>query len=265
MKFKRKSFVRKNPSISLRRVASIRKSSRSTEETFAELSIDKVFRIQDYYAYKVSKEQRKEKKVNVNRNPIGKEKYEILPYLILPSNVANILTVRRSIDKLVTKYSWDWADAMEQLLDDTTLRKIKEIKSSYSCKSDDENYRHVFTQLIKDISQVENPLKEQVNYLSNIKRQYLHDNNEMEPEKFYELMVEVNELLTWIDPTVKDGNQLSEEELWAAFLQAQKPEWSIEAKEQGIENDKEKYFEFLKSQWEFDLLYVSLTSSAFVA
>lgn len=257
MKFKLKSFVRTNPSI--------RKSSRSTEETFAELSIDKVFRIQDYYAYKISKEQQKEKEVNVNRYPNGKAKYEILPYLILPSNVANILTVRRSIDRLVTKYSWDWADAMEQLLDDTTFKKIKEIKSSYSCESDDENYRHAFTQLIKDISQVENPLKEQVNYLSNIKRQYLYDNNEMEPEKFYEFMVEVNELLTWIDPTVKHGNQLSEEELWAAFLQAQKPEWSIEAKEQGIENDKEKYFDFLKSQWEYDFLHVSLTTCAFVA
>merc|ERR1712157_425168 len=120
----------------------------------------------DYYDYKVS-EERKEIKVNVNRHPNGEAKYEFLPHLVIPSNIANILTVCRSIDKLVTKYNWDWADAMEQLLDDTTLRKIKEIKSSYSCKSDDESYRHVFTQLIKDISQVENPLKEQVNYLSN--------------------------------------------------------------------------------------------------
>jgi len=265
MKLKLKSFVRKNPSISSRKLRSTRRISPSKEETLSESSIDKAFRIQDYYDYKVSQEQQKEKKVNVNRQPNGETKYEMLPYLILSSNVANILTVRRSVHKLVTKYNWDWADAMEQLLDDKTLTKIKTLKSSYSYESDDENYIHAFTQLIKDISHLENPFKEQINYISNIERRYLHDNNEMEPAKFYELMIEVNELLPWIDPTVKYGNQLSEEELWTSFLQAQNPELSAEAKEQGIENDKEKCFEFLKSQWKYDFLYASLSSCALVA
>merc|ERR1711982_311191 len=246
MKLKLKSFVRKNPFISSRKLRSTRRISPSKEETLSESSIDKAFRIQDFYDYKVSQEQQKEKKVNVNRQPNGETKYEMLPYLIPSSNVANILTVRRSVHKLVTKYNWDWADVMEQLLDD-------------------KNYIHAFTQLIKDISHLENPFKEQINYISNIERRYLHDNNEMEPAKFYQLMIEVNELLPWIDPTVNYGNQLSEEELWTSFLQAQNPELSAEAKEQWIENDKEKCFEFLKSQWKYDFLYASLSSCALVA
>jgi len=262
---KLKSFVRKNPTISSRKVASKRNVLPSEEEIFSELSIDKAFSIQDYYDYKVSQEKRKEIKVNVNRHPNGEAKYEMLPYLIISSNVANILTVRRSIENLVTKYNWDWTDAMEQLLDDTILTKIKKLKSSYSSETDDEKYRRAFTQLIKDISHLENPLKEQINYISNIKRPYLHDDNEMEPAKFYELMMEVNELLPWIDPSVKDGNQISEEELWTAFLQAQKPEWNTEAKQQGIENDKEECFKFLKRQWKYDFLYVSLSTCALVA
>lgn len=265
MKLNLKSLTRKNLSLSSRRVVSTKNISPSKEETSSESSIDKAFRIQDYYDYKVS-EQRKEIRVNVNRHPNGETKYELLPYLSIPSNVANILTVYRSIDELVTKYNWDWVDAIEQLLDDATLRKVKNLKTSCSCESDDEKYRHAFKQLVKDISHLENPLKEQMNYISNIKRQYLRDNSKMvEPAKFYEFLMEVNELLPWIDPTVTDGNQLSEEELWEAFLQAQKPEWRTGAEEQGIENDKETYLEFLKSHWKYDFLHDCLSTCALAA
>ena len=76
----------------------------------------------------------------------------------------------------------------------------------------------------------------------------LQDEDRLEPQKFFNLMVTMNDLIPWIDPIVSVDNKLTNEEVCHAFAQSTTSKWELEAKNSGFTDDRIRFFNFSKTK-----------------
>ena len=73
------------------------------KQTINELHIDKEFSIQDHYCCRESKIHRKQTDVDASA---GSKTTKLIPALVLPRNLANIMIAREACSDLVTRCDW---------------------------------------------------------------------------------------------------------------------------------------------------------------
>ena len=142
---------------------------------------------------------------------------------------------------------------MARTLIDGVATRIQSLKDSIESAelSEDVKYQTAFTYYIRSECNVPFPLQAQKLYMQKMKRFFLQDDNEMTPQEFFKVMQQANDLLPYIQPTTMTANlneRLTEFELMTAFCQSLPPDWEIEAKTTGRNEDQFKLFSFLNSK-----------------
>ena len=88
----------------------------------------------------------------------------------------------------------------------------------------------------------EKPITPQLLCMQKMKRCHPQDKNQLEPQKFFNLMVIVNDLIPWIDPIVIVNKKLTNEEVHHTLTQSISSKWELEAKNSGFVNDRIRIF-----------------------
>ena len=157
--------------------------------------------------------------------------------------------MREACTDLVTRHAWTCDQALELTMPDHVATRIIELKNATNVNvAEETKFQTAFTIFIRQESNVDKPSRSQLLCMNKMKRFYLKDNNQLEPQKFFNLIVTMNDMFPWIDPVVTVNNKLTNDHVFLAFTQPISPKWALEAKSNGFIDDRIRFFNFLRTK-----------------
>ena len=114
----------------------------------------------------------------------------------LTENIEKIVIVRKAFSDLVTRHNWTWTQALERTILDHVPTRIINLKNSIVVnETEDVKFQTAFAFFMSQECNVEKYISSQILYMQKMTRFCLQDEGKVEPQKFFNMIVRMNDLI----------------------------------------------------------------------